>query len=293
MRENIRSIYILLFLTVAFYFLQMQDPQRYQQLFALERGAVMQGELWRLFTFQFLSGSPIWLFFELLILWIMGSAIEEELGTARFLAFYLIANFVTAGVGLALGVPLLGSYFGGMVLLFAFASRFPEHVFYIFFVLPVKVKWLALISLGMAFFGALRGSAPAISALAGAGAGMGFLLYALGDAGRLIRQKVRRAPLRQQAAQPAPPRQDRGSEGNVARFREARRLAEESPESIDESIARFKPHVTPGVNICPPADFKPEAEDQFCARCEGFSECSIRWLTRKKDEGQSSERSGG
>jgi len=32
------------------------------------------------------------------------------------------------------------------------------------------------------------------------------------------------------------------------------------------------------VNICPPADYKPENPDGYCIRCEGFAECSTRFL---------------
>ena len=44
----------------------------------------------------------------------------------------------------------------------------------------------------------------------------------------------------------------------------------------------------PGVNICPPADYKPEAEDRYCIQCEGFNECTIRdteaKLAKEKEE---------
>lgn len=283
MTENIKTIYVLILFTVAFFFLQMQDPERYVELFALTRAGVMQGEVWRLFTFQFLAGSPIWLFFEILILWIMGSAIEEEIGSARFIAFYLIANFVTAGVGLAMQGALLGSYFAGLALLLVFAMRYPDHVFYIFFVLPVKVKWLALISLGMTLFGALGGSVSSISALAGSAAGTLFVwnLWRPRHATPRSRRKGVQPPVERV---PAP-----AAEENVARFRSARDRVAADRMALDDEIARLSPRVVQGVNICPPRDFKPEDEDRFCAKCEGFAECSIRALRTSVQE---SERSG-
>jgi hypothetical protein len=36
------------------------------------------------------------------------------------------------------------------------------------------------------------------------------------------------------------------------------------------------------VNICPPADYKPENNDGYCIRCDGFSECSARFLMMKR-----------
>jgi hypothetical protein len=36
--------------------------------------------------------------------------------------------------------------------------------------------------------------------------------------------------------------------------------------------------IVPDVNICPPADYKPGNADGYCIRCEGFAECSARYL---------------
>ena len=32
------------------------------------------------------------------------------------------------------------------------------------------------------------------------------------------------------------------------------------------------------MNICPPADYKPDNADGYCIRCEGFAECSVRYI---------------
>ena len=289
MRDNLRSIYVLLFLTVAFFFLQVQDAERYVELFALHRGAVFSGELWRLLTFQFLVSSPIWLVFELLILWIMGSALEEELGTVRFLAFYLIASLVTAGVGLALDVVMLGSYFKGIALLSAFALRFPEHVFYIFFVLPVKVKWLAWITIAFTAVSALQGSATSIAALVGAGTGVGYVALVL----RVPSVRRPSARMREHARKRDLPPPDLGAEStNLESFAKTRAAAAGTDAAVDAEVARLGQRIVAGVNICPPADFKPEAEDRYCARCEGFAECSTRWLKSQRASQDSEELPG-
>lgn len=285
MRENLRSIYVLLFLTIAFFFLQTQDAERYVELFALHRGAIQAGELWRLFTFQFLVSSPIWLIFELLILWIMGSALEEELGTARFLAFYLIASFVTAGAGLAMNVVMLGAYFKGIALLAAFALRFPEHVFYIFFVLPVKVKWLAWITVAFTAIGALWGDRSMMAALAGTAAGVGYVALSL-RAPLLPRRQ--RKPLVPRSSPAEQPRAHAMQDENLASFEKTRRAAAGTRAEVEAELHRLESRIVAGVNICPPADFKPAADDRYCARCEGFAECSARWL-RANADGQSSE----
>ena len=75
--ENLRSIYVLLFLNIAFYFLEVQDPKRYALLFSFSWNRVLSGEAWRLVTYQFLQGSPLSLFFTLIVLYIIGGAVED------------------------------------------------------------------------------------------------------------------------------------------------------------------------------------------------------------------------
>ena len=48
-----------------------------------------------------------------------------------------------------------------------------------------------------------------------------------------------------------------------------------APKKRDE---RGEREIVRGVNICPPADYKPENSDGYCIRCEGFAECSARYL---------------
>jgi hypothetical protein len=63
-----------------------------------------------------------------------------------------------------------------------------------------------------------------------------------------------------------------------------RTLSETDREKIDAMISKIQPEIVPGVNICPPADYKPEAADGYCVRCEGFAECSVRYLKLKSGE---------
>lgn len=283
-RENLHSLYILLFLNVAFYVFQTQDLERYVTLFSLERTALFQGQLWRLFTFQFIQGGALSLFFDLLILYIMGAALEELWGTWDFLAFYFLSLFGSAAVGLAFNYPLMGAFFLTYSLLFAYAHTYPEQTFLIFFVLPVKVKWIGWFAAGMLLLGVVTRSPASIAAVGGVVASFGWYWFRHGPA-RIV---PRRVPA---AFRPAPV--DSAHEGlaekNLTRFAEVKRaLAEGTPEDRVKLTEAIRHDIIPGVNICPPADYKPEAEDRYCVRCEGFAECSVRYLKlndpAKKDE---------
>lgn len=269
--DNLNTIYVLLFLNVAFFFLQLQDFERYQAAFQLDRDRVFSGQLWRLFTYQFVQGGALSLFFSLLILYIMGSAIEEQWGSFDFVLCFLASTLATAAVALGFGIPLLGSYFLSYSLLFVYAWSNPEHTFLIFFVLPVKVKWLAWIAFGFLLLMAILRHGWAIAALGGAAVSVTFAWRK----GKPTRYK----PVVLRPALPAPPDgvSERTADRNLALFSSMKKILEKgSPSDTEAFIRSIEPSVVKGVNICPPADYKPENEDRYCVRCEGFAECSIR-----------------
>jgi membrane associated rhomboid family serine protease len=70
---------------------------------ALDKVAIANGELWRLFTVTLVHGGFLHLFFNMYALWIVGPFVEQLYGRWRFLAFYLV---------FALGASLLTFAFG-------------------------------------------------------------------------------------------------------------------------------------------------------------------------------------
>jgi membrane associated rhomboid family serine protease len=284
--ENLRSIYVLLFLSIAFFFLQVQDPQRYAQLFAFDWSSVLAGEVWRLFTYQFIQ-SPLWFFFSLLIIYIAGGPVEEEWGTFHFLVFCLISSVGSALAGALLHAVLLGSFVFSYSIVFVYATLFPEQVWYIFFVLPLRIRWIAYLSIGYLAVTAILGSASSISALAGAALAYGYFLLQL--------RTPRRMRLPRGFRESRQPAGDSGSAAhNVERYRKIREtLASGDKDAIERLIARTEKEIVPGVNICPPVDFKPEDEDGYCVRCEGFAECSARFMKLRQQNGDEARAASG
>ncbi len=106
---------------------------------------VLEGEVWRLVSFLFVpvSLSPIFLLFALYIFYIFGSALDNHWGFVRYNTFLLLGTlFTIAAAGVAHDQPVTGAFLGGTVFL-AFATYNPNFELRLFFVLPVKVKWLA------------------------------------------------------------------------------------------------------------------------------------------------------
>src|SRR5260370_40786991 len=134
--ENLRSIYIFLFLNIAFFLLQNQDLEKFTRMFAFDRQAVASGEIWRLFTYQFVQAGHVGLlpippvltlFLNLILLTLMGMNVEEEWGTFHFINFYLISTLATAAVAAFTNTPLLGSYFINFTLLFVYPAMNHEE----------------------------------------------------------------------------------------------------------------------------------------------------------------------
>ena len=282
--ENHRSTYVLLFLNVAFFLLQYQDAEKFVRLFGFERGAVAAGQVWRLFTYQFMQAGRIgiWnippvlvLFLNLILLTLMGSAIEEEWGTAHFVRFYLLSNLVTVAVAAYLGTPIIGSFFINFTLLFAYASLFREQVFYLL-VIPIRVTFLAWLAALALVAGIFLGNRANIAALVGAGFGYAYYLSQ--------RVRVQVAAPSGFAAAPVDSIDHeetliRTATRNIARVTAMKKALSSASESeIDRLIAVSEREIVQGVNVCPPADFKPEGPDRYCVRCEGFAECSARHL---------------
>ena len=123
---------------------------------AFDWNAITHGELWRLVTFVFMPGyssrgDVIWLIFFLYLYYMIGTSLEREWGTAKFNIYYLSGVILTAVVGIILGlvsegnVRFSGADYVNQSLFFAFAMLYSETRFYIFYILPVKVKWLAIL----------------------------------------------------------------------------------------------------------------------------------------------------
>ena len=146
------------------YVLSIFNPQ-IGELMEFRPKAVLRGEVWRLITFLFTPGiggglNPMSLLFfvmYLMFLHLMGSALEGTWGTFRYNVFLGIAYFANiAGSVLASAVigqvAVPGEELAGTNLFLyesiflAFAWLFPDFEILLFFILPVKVKWLGLLA---------------------------------------------------------------------------------------------------------------------------------------------------
>lgn len=114
---------------------------------------VAQGEIWRLITFMFIpferaGGSIIFLLFAWYIFWMTSQALEAQWGTFKYNLYIWCSCIFTIGGSLFFPQFYYENRYLYITVLFAFATLYPNFEFLLFFVLPVKVKWIAWIGLG-------------------------------------------------------------------------------------------------------------------------------------------------
>jgi len=160
---------------------------------AFNRTLVLQGEIWRIFTFTFMPpGNNI--FFTIIALYFyyfVGSSLENSWGTFRFTVYYLLGVAGAIIGGLISG--FIDNTYLNFSLFFAFAMLFPNNQILLFFVIPVKVKYIAFavaVFFGISLLGALTdGNIPMASSIAFSF--LNFFLFFGGDIMKQMRQNAK------------------------------------------------------------------------------------------------------
>jgi len=151
--------------------------------------AIKGFQVWRFFTFQFLHGGFLHVFFNMLALYFFAPTLEKWWGSKRFLAFYLICGTSAAAFYLLLSlipglIPggtygyLVGASGGVFGVLVGAAIIAPDRtVMLLFPPIPMKMKTMVFIFLGLAVLSVLVGGQNAGGEAAHLGGALfGFLL---------------------------------------------------------------------------------------------------------------------
>lgn len=121
-------------------------------LLNMDFGAILQGQIWRLVTFV-ISPPTDGMLFNLLSIYVyymMGTTLEHRWGTFAFNLYYflgVIAHILTGILTYFLfgSSFTMGMYYLNLSLFFAFVTEFSETQFLLFFIIPIKAKWLGII----------------------------------------------------------------------------------------------------------------------------------------------------
>lgn len=132
---------------------------RLYRLMTLTRSGLFSGQIWRLVTFIFVppSSSPVFVIFSLYFYYMIGMSLERRWGKVKFNLYYFIG--MLAAIIACLLTGYAGNTFLNLSLFFAFAAMFPEEEVLLFMILPIKMKYLAVLDAAIYAYQFLVGSA--------------------------------------------------------------------------------------------------------------------------------------
>ena len=134
----------------------------YYNYLCLDIDAVFHGQIWRLFTYLlepygFMSGggfllSALFFLIQVQLFLMFGRSLEQAWGTFRFNMYFFSGYILNIVAAIIMYVsPMHQSiYYSGFqyiywAMFFAFAMLNPNMQFLLYFVIPIKVKWLAIL----------------------------------------------------------------------------------------------------------------------------------------------------
>ena len=117
---------------------------------------ILRGEVWRLFTFIFVptSTNPFYLLLSCYVIFWTGQMLEREWGTAKFNLFYLCGVLWSIAGGMFLGS--ISIYYIHLSFFLVIATMYSEMQVLFMLVVPVKMKWLALLDVALILLNALE-----------------------------------------------------------------------------------------------------------------------------------------
>ena len=246
-------LYTVIISAAVFVIYMMDTTSTLLTLLAFLPARIMRGEVWRLLTWVFLPLNDNLIFTALMLYfyYFIGSTLEREWGTPKFTIYYLSGVILNIIYGFAAyyiqgGFLYLAPNFINLSMFLAFAALFPDQRIMLFFFIPIKIKWLALVdALFFAYsIGAELVLGHIVNALLPLVAILNFLVICGYDVLRRLRPiKARSSP-------------------QAIRFKKASKQARREQE--------HKPY-RHKCDVCGKTDAEyPGLEFRYCSKCEGY-----------------------
>jgi hypothetical protein len=154
--KGIRNLMLIIAIgNVATYLLSAIDPSKVVYTFLyFDAASILKGQVWRLFTYIFtylLDTSGVTLFLAAVSLFCyyqFGKILEQYWGPFKFNLYYLCGVVLNDIAGLIFCIPVDTSYLN-LSLFLAIATIAPEAKVLLFFVIPIKMKYMAWVDFGL------------------------------------------------------------------------------------------------------------------------------------------------
>ncbi len=190
-------------LNVLIYFLQVTlvGPSDMERWLGFHAPDLVTYKFWTIFTYMFVHASFWHLAGNMLFLWVFGPRVEQAWGSGAFVRYYVLCGLggMLAHVLLAHESALIGASAAIYGVMLAYAVRWPDTEFLLWFVVPVRAKWLVAgcvlvdLVLGLSTSGASSGVAH-FAHLGGLVTGWLYLHTPPANALERLRQRVSSVP---------------------------------------------------------------------------------------------------
>lgn len=166
-------------------------PGAFERIFGLNHvGLLYEFKIWQLFSYMFLHGNLLHLLFNLLALWMFGGELEQKWGKKIFLKYYIFCG-IGAGFFIAVMNFIVFNYYGyapvtigasGAIygILLAYGIQWPNREVLLYFLFPIKIKYLVIGFGLMEFLGTIAsatGTGGAVSHIGHIGGVISGLIY--------------------------------------------------------------------------------------------------------------------
>ena len=206
---------------------------------------ILRGQIWRLISFVFIPPSTgVLAFIAFYFYYWIGSTLEQQWGTGQFTIYFFTGVILTILYGFLIyfitgrSVSLSSTYIF-LSMFFSFAALFPDMQVLFMFIIPVKMKYLALVD--AAFFLLSVFTTPFPENLLPVVAVLNFLIFCGGELKNLL-------PRRQ-------------SKSTINFKRESARIRREESQKL----------YTHKCAVCGRTDADyPNLEFRYCSRCVGY-----------------------
>lgn len=159
-------LYIAIGTAIVYLFTLIDPSNLLTYALRFDRSAILSGQVWRLFTYIFVpnDSNVFFLAISLYFYYYIGKSIENQWGPFRFNLFYLCGVIITDLAALILSVNAsTGSL--NLSLILAFATMYPENRVLLFYIIPIKMKYLAWFYFVVTIIGLLQGNLFSVFAL--------------------------------------------------------------------------------------------------------------------------------
>ena len=151
-------LYITVGTAIVYILSMIDDSNTLYYALCFDRALILQGQIWRLFTYVFTynAGNVLLMMISLLCYFSLGRAMENVWGTLRFNLFYFTGVILMDVFCMIFGGFGADVYYLNLSLFLGYATLYPNAHFLLFFIIPVKAWIFALFDLAVTLLDVAR-----------------------------------------------------------------------------------------------------------------------------------------